>query len=1080
MKKITFGYLALLGICSLLFFGIRAYSFSQSYSQPVYHNEDGVAYFAKVEGKKFLVYDTNGQWTNNFLAGVDIGAGKPGYYPGDLAITKDEYFRWFQQIAEMNANVIRIYTLQSPAFYEAFYQYSKTADSPLYLIQGVYINEAEVAKYKNAYAAGSSLGEEFRQDITDAIDIIHGNAVLTAQAGRASGIYTYDVSPYVVGWILGIEWDSDFVIGTNIANPEKTSFTGQYVYTANASPFEVFLAEMAELTVSYETEHYNMQRPVALCNWPTTDPLTHPNEPLAEKEDIVSVDAEHICATAAFEPGFFASYHVYPYYPDFMSYETKYQVEGSNPYREYLKELTAYHSIPVLVAEFGLPTSRGKAHSNQITGLSQGNNSEQEQGDGIVSMLTDIYGTGCMGGIVFSWQDEWFKTTWNTTDFDDATARPNWFNVQSAEENFGILTFDTSKDAVIDGNHQEWADTEIVANNGSEQLSIKYDEGYLYLLAKITDFDNRTYLIPIDTLDGSGSDTNAGSSFARDSDFVLVLDGKEGSCLLIDPYYNPNYKLYGKNLFSDQELALYNTVNSWRFIDIAQVTSRQLYLPETHKTIAKQLFTTGKLRYGISDPNSASYDSLADFYEKDGYVEIRIPWQLLNVADPSSGEILADLHKSTGFTYQKADSFYFGIGKAGAQNISMNAYQLSGWQTPTYHERLKQSYRILQDNFKQYITTVAAADVKGIGSTEAKAARLFYHYFDEKIKGLELVAYLLFFSVSILIYFFVVLIIVNILANRRTKLKLHAKEKVVAWCKIPEADAVKQLDKKYLYSREGINALYEVLTDGTPVQNEKIKAILGQAGYNSYLKKQLHTRNIQDVNLVVKVAAMLELRDFAADIVKIMDAHRTDLDVQYNALLALSLMGCRDLLITVCQSKSYTQVLSYRCLKEIFSVYSGDKRELYRELLNSPDGYIQRISIKVIGVEGFTEFADSLIPMLETDNVNLLSDVIRTLGQLRSSKAGDRIATFICREDWTIRNMVVIALGDIDLQKYSTELEKGLCDKDWWVRYNSAMKICNHENIEEVQARIKQTKDHFAKEILSYAIQKTKLNRRGV
>jgi hypothetical protein len=37
--------------------------------------------------------------------------------------------------------------------------------------------------------------------------------------GLAGGTYTADVSRYVCGFILGIEWDPAFVISTNANNP---------------------------------------------------------------------------------------------------------------------------------------------------------------------------------------------------------------------------------------------------------------------------------------------------------------------------------------------------------------------------------------------------------------------------------------------------------------------------------------------------------------------------------------------------------------------------------------------------------------------------------------------------------------------------------------------------------------------------------------------------------------------------------------------------------------------------------------------------------------------------------------------
>jgi hypothetical protein len=63
----------------------------------------------------------------------------------------------------------------------------------------------------------------------------------------------------------------------------------------------------------------------------------------------------------------------------------------------------------------------------------------------LVSMMNDIQSVGCMGGLIFSWQDEWFKRTWNTTDQEEAERRPYWFSVESPEKTFGLLSFDPAK-----------------------------------------------------------------------------------------------------------------------------------------------------------------------------------------------------------------------------------------------------------------------------------------------------------------------------------------------------------------------------------------------------------------------------------------------------------------------------------------------------------------------------------------------------------------------------------------------------------------------------------------------------------
>ena len=703
MRKVIGGFLAIILLLAGMLFITKAYFFSIGYTQPLTVDGQGVSYTAKVDGKDFYVLEAQGQWKKTFLAGVDIGLGAPGSFPGEFAIGYDTYFDWFKQIDDLGSNVIRVYTPQSPVFYHALYEYNRVAATPLYLMQGVYMDESDVLKYGDIFAPQSITIKDMRQDIIDCVNMLHGNAVVGAKPGKASGVYQYDVSKYVIGWILGIECEAYLVEGTNIAHPDITEFKGKYVHTENASPFEVFIAQMSDLAIVYETEQYRMQRPVSFSNWVTTDPLSHLNEPRAT-EDSATIDVEHIKAVSSFTPGFFASYHVYPYYPDFLNFPSGDPIVDENSYFAYVRSLVDYHSMPVLISEFGLPSSRGVTHINHLSGLNQGGNSEQQQGEGLVQMLSDIHRSGCMGGIVFAWHDEWFKTSWNTMDFDDSAARPKWLNVQSSEENFGLLSFSGFPSIRIDGNDFDWSAATPVGE--SSNIKADWDESYLYLRLATDSFEQQTYYVPIDTVGGEGSNNYQGTNFARDADFVLILDGKENTRLLIDPYYNTNYKLYGQTLFSAEEFQTFAVNGSGKFIDVQQVICNKLDMPLTGQEVPVQLWNTGKMRYGNSNPSSPAFDSLADFCAGEGFVEIRIPWMILNFADPSFGKILSNLHADQPFGFESIQNIYIGLGKVDDHTaIAMNSYRLPYWGNFSYTQRLKPSYTALQQAFPQFVTS---------------------------------------------------------------------------------------------------------------------------------------------------------------------------------------------------------------------------------------------------------------------------------------------------------------------------------------------------------------------------------------
>lgn len=704
MKKFIAGYFLFIGAIALLYYTLTPLMMQWIYPPAEYTSSSGISYSAKIDGKTFSIYD-GASWNETFLKGVNIGATKPGYFPGEFGITEDDYLRWFQYIAEMNANVIRVYTLQMPCFYSALEKFNRGRDHPIYLIHGAWVNEALIETYNDAYANDAQIATNFINRALQIVDALHGNANIKIQSGYAGGTYTADVSQYVIGWILGIEWSADFVMGTNANHPEKTVYDGTYIYTQNASPFEVFLAEVADGVISYETDHYQTQHPLAINNWVTTDPLSHPNEPNPGVEDAVSVDMEHLKTTSLFEPGLFASYHVYPYYPDFFSFPDDPSV--TDTYEAYMEELNNYHTMPVLIAEVGIPASRGIAHVSALSGYNQGHVDEVEQGEMLSDLVNKIHNQDMMGAIIFSWQDEWFKKTWNTADYSIADRRAYWSDTQTNEQSFGLLTFDPGDSetvCIVDGNINEWTQDDLITQSGGYRLSVKSDEKYLYLMVQSDsyDFDNDTLYIPVDTISDQGNTSYNGIPFNQAADFLIVLSGKDHSKVLVDSYYDAFYYSYAVALTQLERNPSHEIKNSGNFDPIYMALSRKLVLPVSGETVDFRKFDTGALQYGNADPNAADYTSLTDFCAGEGTVEIRIPWLLLSVVDPSSKQILDDFYTQGGIKTKTAGSFYFGIASAdqAGNPVSFAAYSWNGWDTPTYHERLKPAYYVIQKEFE--------------------------------------------------------------------------------------------------------------------------------------------------------------------------------------------------------------------------------------------------------------------------------------------------------------------------------------------------------------------------------------------
>ena len=666
--------------------------------------------FTRVEGDNIYITE-NGTEHEFELRGVNLGVGKPGYFAVEYGINYEDYIRWFTQIAEMGANTIRVYTFQNEDFYRAFYDYNTSAASPLYLIHGVWVDDYVLNSHCDAY--DDEFLDQFITDIKSTIDIVHGRKNKIINAEKELFRYRYDVSKWVLGYLPGVEWEQSIVAYTDHHRAEETGYEGKYLKTSpEASAFETALCRVGDALIEYETEKYGQQHLLAFSNWCTTDPIDHPEELDLAFSKYAEVDVEHILPTDAFKAGQFASYHVYPYYPDYytalkdMSALTD-ENGYFNSYIYYLKLLTAHHTMPVIVTEFGLPTSRGcGALEHSGFDRNQGGITEHQQAVGLTSCYEDIMASGCSGGIVFSWHDEWFKRTWNTMENIDLARTPYWSDYQTNEQYFGLLAFDPGKDELLcktDGNVSEWDGQPLVCGDDSLGIRMMYDERYIYFYIHCSGYDPEkdSVFIPIDTTQKSGSMYCSAHNllFDRYADFLITLSPNENR-LTVQERYDVFRATRDVDALGESAYTHIPDVNSDVFNPIRLViqSDHENAQRDTHHVSYRMVYyETGLLRQGNGDPDADDFDSMSDYCVNGDDIELRIPWQLLNFADPSQMKIHDDYYLHYGVDYQTIDKLYVGVTEGGSERVTMKPFELSGWGVSvTYHERLKEAYYAMQ------------------------------------------------------------------------------------------------------------------------------------------------------------------------------------------------------------------------------------------------------------------------------------------------------------------------------------------------------------------------------------------------
>lgn len=691
---------------------------------------------ARTAGDHFEIRTPSG-WQNFYLRGINLGAALPGKFPTEFPQAESTYTRWLSLMAAAHANVVRVYTVHPPVFYRALKDWNDAHPTQaLWLIHGVWAEPPPGDDYDNpAWRA------DFLAEMRRVVDIIHGHAVIGARPGHSYGRYDADVSGHTLAYLIGREWEPSTIVAFDSLHPADTTFTGRFLAMRHGTPADRWMAAQCDSMLGLEWDLYHASRPIAYTNWPTLDPLHHPTETTAAEEialrrahgipanpslkeydnDAQSLDAALVHSTPANLGGWYVSYHAYPYYPDFMDLDPEYgkarSSYGPSHYFGYLLDLKQhYPGMPIIISEYGVPSSRGDAH-RQPEGIDHGGHDEQAQAKYDVRLTTEIREAGLAGGVLFAWIDEWFKHNWAVIDLERPAERTRlWHNAMDAEQNYGLLgeySGDTATLPVLGGDPAKWRALTALERDASVTLRVGSDAAYLYLAIEgAAPAEGGSYVVGIDTYGRSAGQFVLPGLKSADStgyEFALTLRDTTGR-MWVTPWYNPYlvprpgmgptaldaFYQYGARVRRTSRTGVWDSM--W-------VTTNRWRIARDGRTFPAGGTDRGRLRFGTQGEST-----LSDWYVDTpaNLVEVRIPWGLLNVTDPSSHEVLTGISARQGFETDTTDGFRFGVavlGRAGAEQDRLApgpTYRWPGWEMPVSHERLKAAYFAIRDLWSQW------------------------------------------------------------------------------------------------------------------------------------------------------------------------------------------------------------------------------------------------------------------------------------------------------------------------------------------------------------------------------------------
>ncbi|MGD0920677.1 MAG: tetratricopeptide repeat protein [Terriglobia bacterium] len=766
-------------------------------------------YPVRVEGESFSLRAGDG-WKPVYLAGVSLTPTLPGHFPVEGVSDSAVYTDWLNKISDLGANSIRVYTVLPPAFYRALFEFnSNPARRPLWLLQGVSFGDPPrddmfegtyyptcqrdirdtidvihgqgdvaagrghaggVYPYNVApWVAGFIVGQTWLSHVATGNNLLHPDmqnyrgTYIEVPAGSPTEIFLAQMINHVVEYEVG-------------------KYNWQHPVAFLSWPT---LDPMRHPTESTLLEEVSIRRAQG-------ERVPSPAGPY-DDDDGVSIDPTHLRPRPGCAAGYFAAYNVVPFYPDFINRDPRYQAvrdaDGSNPFLGYLQDLKAYHrGLPLVITDYGIPTSLGIAHFSSA-GFDEGGKTEQQQGQLLARLTRSIREAGAAGGMVFEWADQWFRQSWLQRDYEiPPDRRVLWQNFMNPAEYFGLLAADPSRRSahLLGGDATEWANVPPVYTKleprQSQPLGDRFDpardlkalyadadESFLYLRLVVgkldndndgqPDWKNANYLIGLGTAPNLAGLTYlpfiTPVRFPMGMTYAIQLAGPGSSRIWIASSYNP-FQITPVEGIPTQTIL--GSKLGWKPALTATGNFESQVIEPNRRRFARdgryfpsQRYDRSILRYGTLNPASPDYDSLAEWHAnvQTNTIDLRIPWNLLNVTDPSSFKVFAGLEKDgtvitaetpgfvmAAFSYQPlegarlrpimeqghpvADALPGMAGPTVVQPRALKEFRWAGWNAARYNLRVKDSYSLLRRAF-QAIQASPMAPPAAQGGTSRRA-----------------------------------------------------------------------------------------------------------------------------------------------------------------------------------------------------------------------------------------------------------------------------------------------------------------------------------------------------------------------
>lgn len=238
------------------------------------------------------------------------------------------------------------------------------------------------------------------------------------------------------------------------------------------------------------------------------------------------------------------------------------------------------------------------------------------------------------------------------------------------------------------------------------------------------------------------------------------------------------------------------------------------------------------------------------------------------------------------------------------------------------------------------------------------------------------------------------------------------------------------------------------------------------------LRGILKKSNKYEKSYILRLLADLKATEAIDDIKAYLDSKNTTL--QYNAGMALSLLGQEQSVIEFLKKCEGNTKFSHRIILELLHNYAGDKSQLIRNYFssNNVSDYMKSTIIKAVKDDDLESLKDIYIEGFNGKSYQVRIACVKAMASLGTPDLEQYLITASKDKDWIMRLSSLPGLKKICSRECIIAVKQITADEQWWVRKRAAQCLVEMDTSMEYVEEVIKGYDRYAADAVKECLYK--------